>query len=247
MKVTVTPIMLIVDGNSESRLILKGIFDKTYHILEAGTCAEAMNHLRGEDSVIRAYAQIFDVTEQHRAQDALRIREEEYQTAVKFSDRMIYRYLIADHCIELSEEIATMLGIPTSLPDAPNYFVSAGIVASESVDKWLDFFNRIERGDKVGTVECRTKGKDNKYCWFRMEFNTVLDKDNKPVSAIVTCKEVTDERILDKNKSFGFDGIYKAISIEYPLSIAVNLTQNNHHILESDTLFVKKDGRTWCV
>ena len=51
MKVTVTPIMLIVDGNSECRLILKGIFDKTYHILEAGTCAEAMKQLRGEVQV----------------------------------------------------------------------------------------------------------------------------------------------------------------------------------------------------
>ncbi|WP_052446792.1 EAL domain-containing protein [Candidatus Soleaferrea massiliensis] len=201
---------------------------------------DTLRSVRGEDCVMRAYAQIFDVTEQHRAQDALRIREEEYQTAVKFSDRMIYRYLIADHCMELSEETATMFGIPTSLPDAPNYFVSAGIVASESVDKWLDFFNRIECGDRVGTAECRTKGKDSEYCWFRMEFNSVFGQDNKPVSAIVTCKEVTDERILDKNKAFGFAGIYKAISIEYPLSIAVNLTQNNYHILESDTFFVKK-------
>ena len=47
MKVTDTLIMLIVDANSDSRLLLKGLFDKKYHILETKSCAEAMKQLRG--------------------------------------------------------------------------------------------------------------------------------------------------------------------------------------------------------
>ena len=105
-----------------------------------------------------AYLLVFvDISNLKEAETKLCIREEEYRIAVTHSKDILMRLNIQDGTIYIPDEIAKRHNIPDKMENMPYYLVDNGCIQPESVADYLEFYEKIMRGENC-SVEVKSKG-----------------------------------------------------------------------------------------
>ncbi|MDO4571733.1 MAG: PAS domain-containing protein [Clostridia bacterium] len=243
VKETGSPIPLIPETDRET---VFGIVEKLRHAPQTLTfdcryfhrdgsvrySRDTMRSVRDADGVMRIYEQVFDVTEQRRAEEDLHISEAEYLAAIAQSSRVISRYTLHDASLTFSEADARRLGLPPVVKNAPEALPEGGMVAPESAEAWRNMFTAIRRGEPSGSAVIRLQLGRDESLWYRAFFTSIRNISGETVSAIIAWEDITQERESLKNRAFERVGLFRALCSVYPMSIACNLSQNSYYMLE---------------
>lgn len=143
-----------------------------------------------------AYLLVFvDISNLKEAETKLRIREEEYRIAVTHSKDILMRLNIQDGTIYIPDEIAKRHNILDKMENMPYYLVDNGCIQPESVVDYLEFYEKIMRGENC-SVEVKSKG-FGRYWWFLGIATVIFNEKNEPVSAVISFSDITKQKQQD--------------------------------------------------
>lgn len=133
--------------------------------------------------------------DQVEAAECLRLREEEYRLAIRHTGNVICRYDVSGRTLTMAPEYAAQRGIPETVSDMPDGMIRLGCISGESEKAYAEFYHKIERGEKYGSVVVRVRFPEG---WRTLEgrFSTLFSAEGKPVSAVLSYADVTER--LDK-------------------------------------------------
>lgn len=138
-------------------------------------------------------AVLFDIDENRKFQETLRVSEEEYRLAAGLSNSVICKYIIADRTVRIPKEIARKIQLPEILVDVPYSRVKLGKISPDTSQAYIKFYENIIKGDKTGEVVYR-KHFEIGWRWIESKFTTIFDSEGKPVSAVIIYSDITELR-----------------------------------------------------
>ena len=134
-----------------------------------------------------------NITERIEMQEQLRVSREALQQSISNIGRVVCDYDITTHVLTLPREYAKKHGFPETVTDI---HLKKNKVISADKERYIEFFDKIHQGESNVTVLLRItdEHRPNAYAWEHLDAVTVYDDENKPVRAIITCKDVTLEK-----------------------------------------------------
>lgn len=135
----------------------------------------------------------FDISSVKEAQEQLRIREEEYRTAVLHSDNIIVRLNMEDNAIYVPPEVARQYHMPDKIENMPQALIDKGCIQQESIPDYLTFYAKIRRGENC-TVEIRSRWFGDRIYWFRGVATVIAGEKEAPQSAIISFTDITAQK-----------------------------------------------------
>lgn len=138
---------------------------------------------------------MIDITDRKKTEDQLRISEEEHRLILRHhTGRIIIRYEILDHILIQSDYSAKLLGMPNVMYHVPESIVNAGYLAKECEEDFVNFFRMIELGEPSGKCIVRLKNFTGVFCWYQCDYIIVFDDEKKPIRAIISYEDITEQR-----------------------------------------------------
>ncbi|MEG1192020.1 MAG: PAS domain-containing protein [Clostridia bacterium] len=150
-----------------------------------GTVAER----RGDTILVNAV--LFDITRTKAAEEQLRIRDEEYSLAIAQSGKVVYRYTLSDKSVYRLQKSADPFDFPAFAQDVPGSVIRMNVIAPQSVDDFIAFYDAIDRGEKSGGATLCRKMKCGDFGWCSAHFTTLFGSTGEPVSAVISIEDVT--------------------------------------------------------
>lgn len=134
-----------------------------------------------------------EVLEEQNAQ--LRKSAEEAKCLHMLLDELDIHYFewdVRTHEDIASDKFCKLYGLTSNI--IPNMPEEAPLVLEEDRERFRAFYNRAERGEKMGSDCFRLFTPDGKgYTWYRKTFYTLFDKNNMPYKVIITMQDCQDE------------------------------------------------------
>ena len=134
---------------------------------------------------------LLDITDRQTAYEQLRISQEENNLAIRHGGNMICRFDVAKRSLTLSEDVARKYGVSETITDVPDEPVRLGLIAPESVDAYVAFFQAILDGSPSATAIYQQHYSSD-WRWIEAKSSTVFSDEGKPVKAIISLFDVTD-------------------------------------------------------
>ncbi len=191
----------------------RGAFDIDMRIVSSADVVRWVNlkanPVQSTDGVLRFYGQYSDINARKHLEEELCIREQEYRLAAEQSGVFVCRYYIKGRVGKFNRSLFGQYATPADVPDMPDYTVSKGLVVEEDVENWREFFRQIDSGAKTGGVEIRLMFPDGGIRWISMRFTGISGDDGRPFSAVVSCRDITEEteRLLNVRRQADMDGM----------------------------------------
>lgn len=135
---------------------------------------------------------VFDITMRQEALESLRISEEENRLAIAHSRSVVCRYDVASKTLRVSPRVNDIFTVPKNISDIPYSQIREGKVAPDSAETYIAFYNAIARGEKSGKMTFKRMSTVG-WRWITANFSTIFSSDGKPVSAVISFEDVTDE------------------------------------------------------
>ncbi|MEG1997231.1 MAG: PAS domain-containing protein, partial [Clostridiales bacterium] len=130
---------------------------------------------------------MMEITDRKNMETLLRIRAEQYRIAVAQSGKRIFRYDIKTKTLYHQHANAEMLSAESAVKNIPDIAVTRGIIAPESVDAYLHFYQMIQQGDKTGQAVVRMRDEEkSQYLWYHCDFTTIFDDGEQPQQSIIS-------------------------------------------------------------
>ena len=126
--------------------------------------------------------------------EQLRIREEEYNIAVRQSNQHVVRFDVRSRAILQSGSPTPLFGDAPTIPNLPESAIERGIVSAESVADFKAFFASMLAGKPKGTMAARLRNFDGSYAWYRADFTMIYADEGDPLQAVITCLDITTQR-----------------------------------------------------
>jgi len=153
----------------------------------------ARGHI-SDDGCGDTLAVVVDITDRKRAEEALRISEEEYRIAARQSGKFITRYDVENDVLRLPPEAAKTFGCEETLNNAAGRVMGSGLVAAESIEEFSEFLRKITGGESTGSTTLHIKVAGDGYTWYRFDFTTVDDGSDEPRQCVISFSDVTKMR-----------------------------------------------------
>ncbi len=134
-----------------------------------------------------------DITDRVRHDEALRMSEEQYRLALENSGSIIARYDVGDRSVNMTHNVATLFGMPEKVVDVPYAPIRSGLIAPETQDAYIEFYEGILNGHKKGNAvfHCMTA---QGWRWLKAGYCTIFSNEGAPVSAILVMEDITTAR-----------------------------------------------------
>lgn len=166
----------------------------------------------------------FDTAEQ------LRIGKEFYQLAIKHSGIVICDYDVSARRITITPEISATFHTPREACDVPYAPVREGIVSAETSNDYIRFFERILHGENAGAAEFEFLT-SNGWRWQKASFSTVFSSDGRPVSAVVSFVDITEQHTKEARQKAlaetdGLTGILNRATTERLISQKLRISSS---------------------
>lgn len=106
-------------------------------------------------------------------------------------DVHIFHWNPKTHVTTLPEKFCKLYGLPSELTNMPE---NGNLTLPEDMDRFINFYKRIEHGEQMGTDYFRILNPDKKsYRWYRKTFYTIFDNNGFPVKAILAMQDCGDK------------------------------------------------------
>ncbi|MEG1774418.1 MAG: PAS domain-containing protein, partial [Oscillospiraceae bacterium] len=147
---------------------------------------------------VSAVVSIEDITKQHEQElenKILRQNEELFQIVVSHSDRFIVKYDIQTRTAYVQPRTADTFCSSRILRDVPYGCVKKGGIAEESAQTYLDFYEKMIRGEPTAKafIKMRRNGQLSQWGWYRFDGSVIFDDAKRPTYAVVSFMEVTQQ------------------------------------------------------
>ena len=149
---------------------------------------------KGEAGYLQAVVR--DVTEEKKAEIALRASEEKYRTLFEHSPESIILVDLEGRIIECNDVTTKLTGY-SKKELIGNSYVDLGILHKDDVEKYATLFFNVLKSGEVSIFEARMKHKDGHDYW--VEGYPSFLYENGDVSAIqVISRDITERKITEK-------------------------------------------------
>ncbi len=112
------------------------------------------------------------------------------------SGRTIGRYLIDKRTLMITSAATQRLELPECIEDVPYGRVRMGLVTPDTVDAYIEFYEDIISGKPEGTVMFQKQAQQG-WRWISAHSTTIFSQEGRPVSAIISFIDVTDQNEKD--------------------------------------------------
>lgn len=191
-----------------------------------------LNVVSGAGGELGAYGILFDRSAYYAKEEQLHYVEEEYQASLQMSNRTLYHYLIDGRRAIVPSEIARNLHSPEIINNLPEWNVQKGNIAPESIDTWYEIFNAIDRGEPRGGAEINFFLHNGSRRRISIEFSTLKDESGKPISAIISHRDITDQYELNRKQGLDRDGLLQVARLVFPEILSINLTKGTYRMIQ---------------
>lgn len=137
---------------------------------------------------------VLDITVRRDELEELLIGEEEKRILLKHTRQFLFRFDVASHTAILTPDAAAEFGLPEAVGNLPDCMVEQGHVARESIDDYIDFYQRIINGEPSGESVVCFKNNKGAFCWYHGIFSMVYDHNGQPRHAVVSFEDVSIQR-----------------------------------------------------
>lgn len=159
------------------------------------------------------------------AQD-LKASREKYLIATKNADFTFWELDIVNRRIICSNQSGCQHGMREIFENVPQSLIEAGYVTLESLDQFLQMYEKVYAGEPVVVGEFWMKiPQSSQKRLMRVTYTTLYDKFGKPAKAVGTCKDITIEKDIEKKYK---EEIYYHTCVDKDVigSFHFNLTKN---------------------
>lgn len=185
-----------------------------------------------EKRVVRVYGAAVDITDQRRAEEALRGSEERYRGVVENAIDMIYTMDPAGNFIAANQAVTELSGYSHEEVLRLNF---ASIVAPDQHDYAFEAFQRQLRGEKTPSFEIDIIGKSGERITVEVTSNTVF-KGGEVVAIEGIARDVSDRKRMDAEKAALLD-VARDISGTLDVDeVLARVQRRTAQVLPSDTV-----------
>lgn len=168
-----------------------------------------------------------DFSAQKKIEEELRFREEEYRIAVRQSDKLVFRYDLAQQTAHLSPELAALCRKDV-VPRLLGHVKQTKIVSPGSIDAFHDLAATIQSGAvQTGSaiLQLRLGEEATTYEWYRVVYSLIYREDHSPAQAVLSLQNVSEqhEREIAYKR---WEQTYAAMARDKTAYIEFDLTQN---------------------
>lgn len=137
-----------------------------------------------------------DISAQKRVEEALRVREEEYRIAVRQSDKLVFRYDIAEETAYLPPESAELFHKDV-IRNVPARLQEKDMIGPDSLDAFRELHAQIvggvhPTGDAVLNLSLSCD--KSAFEWYRVAYSLIYSEEDTPVQAVISLQNVTQQR-----------------------------------------------------
>lgn len=138
-------------------------------------------------------AVFIDITEKKKVFDQLRLSEAENRIAFADSNHMMDIYDLETKEL-IRPRYREVKNKAYKLKNVPNSSVELGIVAKESVEDYLGFFNQMYKGIPTGCSTVLLQTYDHGFHWFSAKYTLLYDDDGLAIRAVISYEDVSELR-----------------------------------------------------
>lgn len=168
------------------------------------------------------------------------VRKNEYsQTELRLSMSQIGKHIsyydVATGNLISTPLVSVRFGVPEVMENFPESFLAnppAGYPA-QTGEMLRDMIAAIRRGEPTGLYDYPTVTTDGEKVWLRREFVTVFDEQNRPVRAVISSEEVTEQREREQKHGVDRAGLVEVAHLVFPEILACNLTKATCDVIQS--------------
>lgn len=115
------------------------------------------------------------------------------QTLQEIGGMNVARYDLKTKVFYSNSDMATQLGYGEVIENVPEEFIERGLIAPVSIDEYRSFYEKLGFGDVTAiTAACRVANGD--FHWLRVDARLIYDKDGDPYQAILSFKDIEEQR-----------------------------------------------------
>ena len=144
----------------------------------------------------RAVIFVEDITSQRLQANELQKTKENEQVLrliAQHSDRTICYYDVKKQISRVWDpNTCARCKLPHLCEHSLQAIIDNGSILPESVDVLRDMFRDIHNGSPNGSMKLRVKGVE-KSRWFDLQYSTIFDENNAPMSALISHKDITEQ------------------------------------------------------
>lgn len=138
------------------------------------------------------YVTLLDITEQHKAEEALRMSEELNRLAIEHSGKTVARFDVEKHTLTLPESIRPIFEVSKLVENVPEEQIRLGKISPETAGTYRLMFNGITEGSASGSVVYQRSSTVG-WRWLEAQYTTVFSDAGSPVSAVISFTDITEQ------------------------------------------------------
>lgn len=168
-----------------------------------------------------------DISAQKRVEEELRVREEEYRIAVRQSDKLVFRYDIAERIAYFPPESAELFGC-SSIRDVPAFLESRHVVNPDSVEPLHELGALIVSGARPtgsAVLQLNLHCDTGEYEWYRLAYSLIYRDGGVPAQAVISLENVTEQHAREVAYQ-RWEKTYESMPQSSTAYLEFDLTQN---------------------
>lgn len=154
----------------------------------------------------------------------MQISNELFKIASSHTIKTVFELDVKTEKIVFIGELPPPLGLSREIENGPTHILSSGVIDPQSVDAFIDLFEKIKNGERAAQAVIKT-WKADVFTWDKLMLTNVFDDDNRPIRAIGTLEDVTD-RIAAEMRYAQEEQYRKAVESETCRVYEINVTKN---------------------
>lgn len=177
-----------------------------------------------------------DIEARRQMEERLKLSVQEAWTAFHLTKTYINVYHITSRTLIQPQGAADLFGLPVIVENAPYSIVASGMIADESIEDYLNFFESMINGVSTGSSISRKRKKDGSYGWYSEKYALIYDKGGIAERGVIAYEDVTEQH--EKEIAFQkWSQNFEALKPECIGYYEYNLTRN---------IFEKASGKLYC-
>jgi diguanylate cyclase (GGDEF)-like protein/PAS domain S-box-containing protein len=200
------------------------------HVTKEGEIIWILARYRIDKAANEITVVMIDITDRKRAEEKLRISEEEYRIATQHSNKLIVRLDVQTKTTYRQADTPSVFGVPNVAENVPESIIASGMVAPDSVETLRGFYGAIYDGQREGSAVISMYDTNaGEYRWYHFDFTSIFDDNGKPVQAVISFYDVTllrQKELAFRRWQQSFNAIPKSSAMYYEYNLTSDVLEH---------------------
>lgn len=169
-----------------------------------------------------------DISAQKHVEEELRVREEEYRIAVRQSDKLVFRYDIAQQTAHFPPDSAELFHC-SSISNFPDFLLEdENVVSANSRDAMIELLTLINSGTQATgsmVLQMNLLCDGSEFEWYRITYSLIYRADGQPAQAVISLENVSEQHAREVAYQ-RWEKTYESMPQNNTAYLEFDLTQN---------------------